>query len=51
MNLVTAVLVEHALEQASQEAEQTRMKTKLHIKAGRTPGALPTLPSPTSTLP
>ncbi|CAK8999390.1 unnamed protein product [Durusdinium trenchii] len=33
MNLVTAVLVEHALEHASQEAELARIKTKEQIKA------------------
>ncbi|CAK8999380.1 unnamed protein product [Durusdinium trenchii] len=33
MNLVTAVLVEHALEHASQEAELARIRTKEQIKA------------------
>jgi len=33
MNLVTAVLVEHALEHASQEAEQARVRKKQEIKA------------------
>ncbi|CAK9090100.1 Sodium channel protein type 4 subunit alpha A (Voltage-gated sodium channel subunit alpha Nav1.4a) [Durusdinium trenchii] len=38
MNLVTAVLVEHALEHAAHEAESERLKTKQKIKA-----ALPAL--------
>ena len=39
MNLVTAVLVENALENAAQEAESERLQLKHKIK-----GALPTLP-------
>eukprot|EP00913_Durusdinium_trenchii_P018735 g17605.t1 len=43
MNLVTAVLVEHALEHAAHEAESERLKTKQKIKEPCGDAALPAL--------